>query len=537
MKKSVLIFFFIGILLLMNGCSFIDRMLQFGAIKESIEEPVYIPLYGDFTINPMRNHNLSYHHFSHFVFDGLFTISENGEPIPSVVESYSFDNIGQRLHLKLHKDVLWHDGERLTTEDVAFTVAVHHYALLNLKDEERSEFIPFAGEIQSVEVFDELNCDLVFHSPSSFRLSRLSFPLLPAHVYQGEGTERFRHALSSEYFVPIGCGSYKWVSDYPEIQLEKFRYYRDSSHQLKKINGRIISSEDQVLTMMEEKKINFAELFELNIDKYKKNGIIKSVDFVSCEYELLMFNYDNPNFLGDSGRRIRKIIGSLIPKKEIIREVMFRKAVASDVPVSPESYLFSREKKDMMSKKDIVQTLEQLGYQKNEEGLLMNGKGEMLKFRMLFEDDPIRRAAASLIVSSFRNAGIILETIFLDQNSDEWKKTLDAGRYDIAWLVFMINEDHDLSEFFDVQSSLYARMATPEEQQMSSLWQRINVEWDPKQKVLYYKKLQEMIRKEIPHVGLFFRKKTLFSSKDVLGDSLPDMFQPYRGISKLIYSN
>lgn len=537
MKKMISILCAIVILLFTNGCTTLDQLFSFGSSKESVDEPVYVSIYGEFSVNPMRNHNLSYHHFSRFVFDSLFTLSENFEPIPSVVESYSFDKDGKRLHLKLYKDILWHDGERLTTEDISFTIGVHHYALLNLKGEDRSEFIPFAAEIRSVEIIDELNCDLIFHSPSSFHLSHLTFPLFPAHVYQGEGMEKYRHALSSEEYVPIGCGPYKWVSAGSEIQLEKFRYHREPSHHLKKIYGRILSSEKEALEMFEHKKINFAELFELNIDKYKKNGMIKSVDFVSYEYECLIFNYDNPIFQGDDGRKIRQIITSLIPQKEIVREAIIDRAVVCDVPVSPKSYLYFEDKKEVMRKKEMIHSLQEIGYEKNKDGLLVNREGESLKFRMIIEEDPVHRAAVGLIASSFENVGIVLEPIFLDQSNEEWKKTLETGRYDLAWSVVITNEDQDLSMFFDINSLLYADMKTSEEDQMCLLWKQINVELDEKKKNLHYKLLQEMIRKEVPHVGLFFRKRTLFSSKDFMGDLLPDAFNPYRGISKLIYTN
>lgn len=505
---------------------------------ESKDEPVYIPVYGDFTINPMRNHSLSYHHFSRFIFDSLFTLTERLEPVPSIVESYSYDQEGKRLHLKLYKDVLWHDGERLTTEDIAFTIGVHHYALLNLKEEELSEYIPFAGDVRFVEILDELNCDLVFNSPSSLHLSRLTFPLIPAHAYEGEEMEKYRQAMGLEQFLPIGCGPYKLSSQgKDEIQLEKFRYHRDSSHHLKKIYGRIMSSDVETTEMLEQKKINFAEVFELNIDKYEKNDMIKSVDFVSCEYEFLAFNYENSLFQGNNGQRMRQIIASLIPQKEIVRRVLLGGAIVSNVPVSPSSYLYTEGKTETVGKKEMVRFLHEIGYAENEDGWFVGEDGEALKFRLIAEDDPVRRAAVGLIVNSFENVGVHIETSFLNQNDEEWKKTLEARRYDLAWVGVVSTGEQDLSLFFNSSSPFYIGTNILSESQLEATWQMAEAAYDEEQKMMNYKMLQEIIRKEVPHVGLFFRKRSLVSTKDFIGNSLPDMFDPYRGISTLIYTN
>ena len=55
------------------------------------------------------------------IYDSLFTIDENYDTVPQLVEEYKIENNGIDIYIKL-KDIKWHDGTILTSNDVKFTI-------------------------------------------------------------------------------------------------------------------------------------------------------------------------------------------------------------------------------------------------------------------------------------------------------------------------------------------------------------------------------------------------------------------------------
>ena len=73
------------------------------------------------TINPITNKNKSVSYIMNLIYDGLFTIDENYNTVPQLVEQYKISDDGMSIYIKL-KDAKWHDGTPLTSYDVKFTV-------------------------------------------------------------------------------------------------------------------------------------------------------------------------------------------------------------------------------------------------------------------------------------------------------------------------------------------------------------------------------------------------------------------------------
>lgn len=133
------------------------------------------------------------------VYDTLFWLDENLEPQPWLVEDWEVSDDGLTWELRLHDDVTWHDGEPLTSSDVAFTVDY-------LTEHPRPRFAPTFEPIESIETPDPQTVVFTLSEPqASFILRPLAdLPILPEHVWS-EVDDPF--TLTDE--PPIGSGPYE----------------------------------------------------------------------------------------------------------------------------------------------------------------------------------------------------------------------------------------------------------------------------------------------------------------------------------------
>ena len=66
------------------------------------------------TLNPLTNNQKSVGYIMNLIYDGLFTIDQNYNVVPQLVEEYGLAQDGISIDIKL-KDAKWHDGKSVTS--------------------------------------------------------------------------------------------------------------------------------------------------------------------------------------------------------------------------------------------------------------------------------------------------------------------------------------------------------------------------------------------------------------------------------------
>lgn len=131
----------------------------------------------------------------------LCWMDENGEIVPWVAKEWSCSDDGLVWTFKIRDDVYFHNGEKLTAEDVAFS-----YNLALEKNEALSENLLI--NLESAEVVDEYTVNFHLSAPTEYFPSETtsrSGMLICKKYYEEVGSEGYQEH-------PIGCGAYKFVS-------------------------------------------------------------------------------------------------------------------------------------------------------------------------------------------------------------------------------------------------------------------------------------------------------------------------------------
>lgn len=125
------------------------------------------------------------------VYDRLFRFNLDGRPEPYMVESYTISEDYREYRLTLKDGLLWHDGQKVTAEDVVYT--------LSAAKSGGAGIARLAGFVESAEAVDErtVAIRLLTARPNLIAEGLCILPILPAH---GQG---------ADMALPVGSGGYR----------------------------------------------------------------------------------------------------------------------------------------------------------------------------------------------------------------------------------------------------------------------------------------------------------------------------------------
>lgn len=149
------------------------------------------------SLDPQVQWNPDSYYVYRNIFDNLVTRSNEGEIIPQIAVKWEQVSDTEML-LTLRDDVVFHDGEKLTADDVAFSIT-------RITDPEfGSPQLGQFDQISKVEVVDDVTVKLTTDGPYPALMAQLvKLSVVPKHVVEEVGDEAFNAA-------PVGSGPYKF---------------------------------------------------------------------------------------------------------------------------------------------------------------------------------------------------------------------------------------------------------------------------------------------------------------------------------------
>lgn len=561
--KKTISFIFIILLLLLSATACntdnIVKEIPGNNIAEDVgNEPtegggIVIPLTNLNTLNPLMTENISYYHFSKLIFEGLFELDNDLNVIPKLADSYTITNEGKTISLKLKTDVKWHDGEGFNAADVAFTINTLKYAKDN--STYNSMFISSQGifgqsdinMITDVKIIDDYNIQLSFTDVFSNNLELLTFPIIPEHLFKSTSNS-FAKALEVENYTPIGTGPYKFThyEKMKNINLIAFDDYRNGKPYITNIDGKVLEDNELILTAFETGQLSIATTLGVDWDKYNSNKRIKTIEFISNDYEFIGFNFEKDIFQGENGLAIRKAINYGIDRQAIIRKIYLGHGTQIDVPIHPDSWLVSPDANTYGYSVDKArEVLNGVGWIDGDgDGLLEDENGDKLTLKVLTNSyNQLRLNTTEMIVEDLKKLGFDIEidydnssvdSVTEDQISLQWEEIntkIAQGNYDLAILGWEMSIIPDLSIMFHsadvIESGNFIRYKN---EIMDELLLKSFESGTREDKKESYSKLQEFIVEDIPYVSLFYKNKALLVDSKIKGNLNPTFFNPYNGL-------
>lgn len=243
MKKCIVSLLVIMMVFALIACSTSDT-------DESGREHIVVALDADVsTFHPSDHSTSNEKTVTDQIYDGLMRVSRKGsvELEPRVVKRYEISEDGMSYTFYLRDDITFHNGAKLTAEDVAFT--------LGLYQESNYQNASVAG-LDKIEILDEYTVRLTTEG--------IYAPFLEVVCDIHIASKEYYESVDAGTFAqqPIGSGPYKFVSHSTgsEIKLEAYEDYYLGTPDIREVTFDIISDPTTITIGLQTGEVDFAKI-------------------------------------------------------------------------------------------------------------------------------------------------------------------------------------------------------------------------------------------------------------------------------------
>ena len=202
---------------------------------------------------PVWDPNLRTHVVGHSIFKCVFdqplTYSPDLKLLPAIVTKWEMSADGKTLDLQLRDDVSFHNGDRLTADDIRFTFFERPHA-------EKLDMSGIWRRVSDIEVVSPTHAVMKFSSPMPSAIPWLAF--LASFVVP----KKYMTAVGHDGFVakPIGSGPYKLVSyqQNARIGLEAYEQYWGGVPAYKQVTFEILGDVSSRTAAIESRRVGLA---------------------------------------------------------------------------------------------------------------------------------------------------------------------------------------------------------------------------------------------------------------------------------------
>ncbi len=514
MKNIKFILLSLFILLILFGCSpnikEINPSLEEAKIEEENLKPkeggqISISVVAFETLNPLLNKEKSLDEGLKLLYDSLFTLDENYNISPKLVKDYDFVENGNVLNINLKDNIYWHDGVKLTSEDVKFTIE-------QLKNFPESPYYPLVKNIQSVSTLGEDRFYITFEEPYSFSLESLIFPIVPKHKLDGLNKEN----MMKEENNLVGCGMYQ-IKKYEKrkyILLNKNDNYYNNKPYIEEIKMVIVPDKETQESMMISLETDICKIEDIISGKFTPKKF-KTEKYMGEDYEFLALNF-NHEYLKDIN--VRKALVYGIDRQKILKEVYIKEGDIVDFPLNLESKYYDKNLKSY--KYDVEKAKEHLAKSNLQD----------IQFNLIVNQDNYAKVKTAYIIKENLEK-LNISVFILELPEEEITNKLSKGEYDLALLGWKLPIVPDPT--FALKYNGSSNFTNYADENMDLLLQKLLASVNEEEKIKNYYALEKYIKNQLPYISLLIRDENLVLNNKIKGNLESNGFNIYNGIENI----
>ncbi|HZJ83481.1 MAG TPA: ABC transporter substrate-binding protein, partial [Clostridia bacterium] len=510
-----------------------------------------IPLAMPDSFNPLFTASRDYINFAGLIYEGLFAYDENLNLVPSLVERWEVLEDGKKWHFYLKEEIKWHNGNELTAEDVKYTFDLLYHHNKELDEEEDAS-------LYETRLFKDINIvgmELMENEPYTIVLilnepagrvlkDAFTFPILPKDI------------ANSDVDSFIGTGPFKVDSGNMEIGggvklVRNEKWWKASKPYIDSILVKVYKDNVESMEAFKKGHVDLVDTHVVFVESPEIDREIQLYRYLTQSYNYIGINYNASSPLLDN--RVRKAIAYAMDRKDIVSRVYSHNALAVDVPIPPDSWLYDPDLRmyDHQSEK-AQQLLEEAGWTSlNFEGILQkNVGGENIPLSFTINanmDNNMHKEALNLIIEQLANVGVEVKPILLPW--DEYVEALEQGDFEAVLGEYFLDLSSDLRPMLHSQGrdnnlndkdleNIYIdnkdlnNFVGYKNIQLDGLLDKGNKTDDPGDIQETYKSIQEHLIEELPIISLYYKTSSLIVNERVQGIKIPRELMIFRDIEK-----
>ena len=460
-------------------------------------------------LNPVLDYyNQADRDVDRLIFSSLIKFDAQGLPVSDLASAWGISFDGLIYNFELRENAMWHDGEPVTADDVAFTIDLMRDPSSVLPNDLKT----FWNEIE-VNVLNAKTLQIKLKEPFAPLMDYLGFGVLPKHLLDGMV---YTDIINSEFNLnPVGSGPYKFSrvlsaggqisavilnsnSDYydkaPFLQEYVFKYYPDSASAFNAylqgaVNG--VSSLDKTI-----------------LSEALRNPGLSVYSAIKPEIAMIIFNLNNSSVEFFQDKNIRRALLMGLDRRGMINTMLHGQGVIADVPLLPNTWAF------YANNPRVDQNIQQAGDLLKEAGFLIDQAGSGIRkkdgadfsFSMVHPNDTYHTLIAEAIKSDWAKIGVNVnliavpyDTLVLDY--------LQPLSYEAALLDlnYSRSPDPDPYPFWDKAEQTGGQNYSQWENNVASQYlEEARVTKDHGERAKLYRNFQVIFTEELPALPLFY---------------------------------
>jgi peptide/nickel transport system substrate-binding protein len=461
------------------------------------------------------------------MYSGLLKVNSSGGLSNDLAESYTISDDGLVYTFTLRDNIYFHDGIRVTADDVVFTVE---------KAEETALKSPKEASFAGVRVarIDDKTISFTLKQAFSPFIQNLTLGILPRHIWKDVSNEEF--AFSQFNIKPVGTGPYQIDtitysgSGLPsEYHLKAFKKYSLGEPYITHL----------VIKSYQNEKDEIAAYKDGNIDSLHSISPkdLPQVKVSDDEIALsplprifgVFFNQNIAPVL--VYKEVRQALEAATDKQAIVDSVLggYGETIDSPVPVKQiVKNVSTTNENDRITKAKAILT--KAGWKQNSSGLFEKKDKTgtaTLSFSISTGNAPELKEAAYLLQQQWQKIGAIVE-VKVFEISDLNQNIIKPRKYDALLFGEIVGRDEDLYPFWHssqrntpgLNIALYTNLKA------DKALENIRATNDPLDQQKYFDTLNKEIKNDVPAVFTYSPYFIYIVPKSIKNVSLGTLTEP-----------
>jgi peptide/nickel transport system substrate-binding protein len=486
-------------------------------------------------LNPLlESANPADQDINRLLFSGLVRFDDRGNPQPDLAESWGVSLDGHLYNFVLREGLTWHDGQPLTSADIAFTID-----LLRNPQVPISEDVRALWETIEVNAFDERH--IQFSLPFAFApfLDYLSFGVLPMHLL---GETDPAALLNAPFNLdPIGSGPFRFdqlITEGDEVvgvSLTAWDGYHLGRPFIDQVVFHYYGSSEEAYQAYQQGDVQGISYVDPSIlPQVLSDPTINVYTARFPRMSLVMLNLGNASVPFMQEVEVRQALMFGLNRRWIVDRLLEGQALVADSPILPGTWAYNENVSPITFDSDrAIGMLKTAGYTIPAEGGGVRSKeGVSLEFELVHPDDELHTQIAQSIQSNWAEIGVRVNLVAVPYN-ELVSSYLETGAYEAALieLNFSRSPDPDPYPFWHQAEATGGQNYSKWDDRRASEYLEqaragFGVSANQGLRARLYRNFQSHFMNELPSLPLFYPVYSYAVSSQIRGISIGPIFSP-----------
>ncbi|MFW7431745.1 ABC transporter substrate-binding protein [Vagococcus carniphilus] len=453
------------------------------------------------------------------VYDSLLKLDKEYNLEPSMAEDYKLSDDMLSLSFTLQDDLRFHDGEKLTTKDVEYTLTSVADAKYTGSEYSTVEFIKGAkayhedkaDKIEGITIKDDKTIDITFEKPFASALQKIgTLSILPKHIWEKTPVEKWEKETKVLH-EPIGSGPYQ-VKEFKNgefVKMIAFADYHTEAPKIKNFNFKVVN-QDTAIGEITKGDIDVADISSFkqkDLDFLEKNKI-KVVDYPGPNIQYMGMNLRNDQL---KNKDVRQAIAYGVDRQGIVNELLDGHGELIQTPMVPTLWSYpdkglTEYKKDDKKAKEL---LKKAGYTQKDDKGIFEKDGKKLSFTLTVPTgDKMRESTAPIIQSQLKEIGIDIK-LENQEFSSVMDKVVGNHDFDLYLMANTLSSDPDLKPFWHSSAAsdepgVYAwNISSFKDEKTDKLLEKALEVTEQEERKEIYQEVGQTLNKDLPWLPLY----------------------------------